>query len=70
MVISKALELFLIEQKLRGNTPKTIHNYERNISYFYEFTGDIDVTDLHIGHVKEYQLHLGDKEKHYNFKPK
>lgn len=67
MTITKALELFLMEQQLRGNTPKTIHNYERLVSYFCNFTGDIDVDELNIGHVKSYQLFLNDKDKDYNF---
>ncbi|WP_069650994.1 tyrosine-type recombinase/integrase [Caloranaerobacter ferrireducens] len=69
LTLEKALELFLIDQKLKGNTDKTIFNYERFLSYFIDFIGkDKLVTDITLLDLKQYQLYLGSKDKEYNFK--
>lgn len=70
ITIQKAMELFLIEQQLKGNTEKTIFNYDRFISYFINFLGDNDkmVDTLTLKDIKKYQIYLTDKDKDYNFK--
>lgn len=70
ITIQKAMELFLIEQQLKGNTEKTIFNYEKFISYFINFLGDKDkmVDTLTLKDIKKYQIYLTDKDKDYNFK--
>lgn len=70
ITIEKAMELFLIEQQLKGNTEKTIFNYERFISYFIDFLGNKDkmVDTLTLKDIKKYQIYLTDKDKDYNFK--
>lgn len=69
ITIEKAKELFLIEQQLKGNTEKTISNYDRFINYFIDFVGaDNMVDELTLMHIRKYQLFLSDKDKDYNFK--
>lgn len=69
LTLKKALELFLMEQQLRGNTEKTIFNYERFLSYFIDYFGsDRLVTEITVSDLKQYQLYLGDRDKIFNFK--
>ncbi|MTI49971.1 MAG: hypothetical protein FH761_19275 [Firmicutes bacterium] len=68
ITLDKALDLFLMDQELRGNTKKTIFNYERFITYFINFTGsDKLVSDIELMDLKKYQLFLNNKDKEYNF---
>lgn len=63
MRLSQALNLFKVDQELKGNTTKTIFNYDRNLTYFIEFVGDKKVTDISLLDIKEYQLYLGKRSK-------
>nr|WP_243183476.1 tyrosine-type recombinase/integrase [Anaerosolibacter carboniphilus] len=68
MTIGNAIAQFLVDQELKGNTPKTIYNYERFLDYFAEFFGkDRMVDELTLMDLKRYQLSIADKDKHYNF---
>lgn len=62
ITLEKALELFLMDQQLKGNTEKTIFNYERMITYFINFVGNKEINDIDIADVKSYQIYLSDKQ--------
>lgn len=66
MTLKQAVNAFLVEQKVRGNSPKTIIAYKQQLKYFYEFIDDIDMQLLNYTHVQEYTLYLRDKLKNSN----
>jgi len=69
ITLDKAIELFTIDQKLRGNTDKTIINYQRMIRYFMNYIGkDIPVNEITYSDIKKYQLYLNNKDKEFTFK--
>lgn len=71
--LKTALEQFLIDQELKGNTEKTIKNYRHNVGYLIEFIGkDKFVSNLTIDDLNRYLLYLRKKpcEKNLNFKAK
>lgn len=71
--IEMAIQQFLIEQELKGNTPATIKNYQLNLKYFSEFIGkDIVISDLKLMHLRNYLINLRSRKKSFNqcFKPK
>lgn len=68
MVISECLDMFIGHCKLRRLSEKTIENYDRNVSRFIEYIGDVDVSELDIYLVNKYIGYLVDKVKENNFK--
>jgi site-specific recombinase XerD len=63
--VRKSLEMFLIDQELKGNTQKTIENYRSNITYFVDFLGDDKTTgDITLASLNEYQLTMKKKVKY------
>lgn len=66
ITLEKALELFLMDQQLKGNTEKTIFNYERMITYFINFVGNKEINDIDIADVKSYQLFLIEKNADFH----
>ncbi|MCK9443275.1 MAG: tyrosine-type recombinase/integrase [Tissierellaceae bacterium] len=64
--ISKILDIFLLDRELKGNTEKTIFNYRQQIQYFIDFTGDIDVKNINLHLLNEYQLYLKTKDRYEN----
>ena len=59
MNILKAYEMFMQEQKFRGNSVYTLEYYERTLKMFLDFCSpDMDIEDLDIMIFKSYQLHL------------
>ncbi len=67
MVLSKCLDMFIGQCKLKGLSEKTIENYDRNVNRFINFIGDIDTGDLNISVVNDYSTHLFNKIKESNF---
>ena len=66
MKISNALELFLIDREIKGNTEKTINNYKQQINYFIDYFGDREVTEILLNDLKEYQMYLSNKDRYLN----
>jgi integrase/recombinase XerC/integrase/recombinase XerD len=65
MTLKNALASFILEQKLRGNTEKTIKGYQWFIGRFVFWLESQKIYDLPgvaLVHVQQYQLHLGSKE--------
>lgn len=66
MKLQKMINLFLQEQKARGNTIKTIKDYEQNLSYFFDFVGDIDVVEITKETVIDYMVYLRERPKNFS----
>jgi integrase/recombinase XerC/integrase/recombinase XerD len=61
MTLTQAVEFFLIDQQLRGNTEKTVAGYRGYMSRFLawlEKKGISTLIDLTTGHINEYQIYL------------
>ena len=66
MTLPQAVEAFLIEQQLRGNTEKTIDGYRgflRRFCVWMESRGITAVSQLTIQYINEYQLYVDKKPR-------
>ena len=61
MLISECLQEYLIEHEIRGNSKHTIRYYDKNITAFMAFTGDILISSVNVNHLKSYYLYLKTK---------
>ena len=64
MTLEHALESFIIDQRLRGNTSKTIQGYKGFLSRFMSWLsqkGIVNIQTLTLLHVQEYQLYIDTK---------
>lgn len=59
--MSSAKTEYLRNHKLLGHTKKTIQNYEDVLTLFIRFTGDIDINDITIDLIRDFQETLVDK---------
>ncbi|WP_449074353.1 tyrosine-type recombinase/integrase [Ruminococcus sp.] len=63
MNILKAYEMFMQEQKFRGNSKETISYYKICLNMFMDYCGrDLDIDDLDIILFKSYQLYLSESK--------
>lgn len=63
MNILKAYEMFMQEQRFRGNSPETISYYKICLNMFMDYCGrDLDIEDLDIILFKSYQLFLSENK--------
>ncbi|NLN48440.1 MAG: tyrosine-type recombinase/integrase [Clostridiales bacterium] len=59
MTIQKAVQAFLIEQEVKGNTEKTRDNYKTYLGYFQDYIGkDTNIKELDAGKLNDYSLSL------------
>jgi integrase/recombinase XerC/integrase/recombinase XerD len=58
MILQNAIDEFLIEQQIRGNSKKTLRYYRQSLGYFADFAGDISIAELNTAFCKQYYLHL------------
>jgi len=68
LTISQAIEYFLLDQRLRGNTDKTITGYQTFLNLFLDWSvtkGTNDLESLTLYHVQGYQLYI-DTKPHKN----
>ena len=62
MTLETVYNEFVITQKLKGNSEKTISYYKSCISPFIQYFGkDFDISLLSVSNVREYSLHLKDR---------
>lgn len=54
MILSRAVEGFLLEKVAAGLSPKTIEGYRYNLDRFETFTGSVDVEDLGTENVRDF----------------
>lgn len=60
MKISEAVDDFLIEQRVRGNSPATISYYKRCFDSFIEYMSDVELEEINLTRCKKYYLYLAD----------
>ena len=58
MILQSAIEEFLIEQQVRGNTPKTVLYYKQSLGFFTAYTGQMDLDAVTLSLCKRYYIHL------------
>lgn len=61
MKISDAKKIFMDEQTLRGNSPRTSEIYDLYINYFIDYLGDLNIKDVTRQSIKDYTLYLLDR---------
>ena len=62
MTIQQAISEFLIEQQIRGNSPKTLRYYRNSLEQFAQYSGaDYVVASLTVQHLRGYYVHLADR---------
>ncbi len=62
MKLSQLVDMFLLDNQIKGNSVKTIAQYTRVIRYFVDFTQDIEVTLLTTEIIKSYQKNLLERD--------
>ena len=62
MRISEAIEEFLLDQRIRGNSPETWKYYRHCLQFFQDFTGDRAVDEITILDCKRYYVMLAERE--------
>lgn len=66
MKLKQAIDFFIVEQKYRGNSEKTISTYKQQLKYFLNFSGNVDMKELNYSVVQDYTLFLRNKLKNSN----
>lgn len=62
MKLKQLIDMFILDNQIKGNSEKTVKQYTRVLRYFLEFSGDIDITDLTIYLLKQYQKNLLERD--------
>ncbi len=58
MELKQALELFLVDQEIRGNSQRTIEIYTTYIDYLINYIGNVDINTIKKQTIIDYQLYL------------
>ena len=61
MTLQAAVEEFLIDQQVRGNTPRTLRWYKQSLGYFQTFVAPVSLDSITLTLCKRYYIHLTDK---------
>lgn len=70
MNLNNIIDLFLQEQKARGNTVKTCKDYKQYLTYFLNYCGDIDILEIDKNKILSYIVYLREKPKNLGHKNK
>ena len=63
MILSEAIDSFLLDQRVRGNSVNTVDYYAFSLGLFSEYFGsDSSVSDITLATCKKYYLHLVDNK--------
>ena len=62
MKLNAAIEDFILEQRVRGNSSATVSYYRNVLTYFLEFAGNVDITELTLQLCREYYIYLADDD--------
>ncbi|MDR1465989.1 MAG: tyrosine-type recombinase/integrase [Oscillospiraceae bacterium] len=62
MNLQSAIEEFLIDQQVRGNSSKTLKYYRQTMGVFREFAGDIALVEITLLLCKRYYIHLSQRK--------
>ena len=63
MILSDAIDEYLVEQSVRGNSRETIKDYLTKLRLFKDFTGDVDVNSIDLPLLRRYYLELASSRK-------
>ena len=58
MKLQTAIDAFLLEQTIRGNSPMTVSGYRSILGYFRSFSGDVNVEEIDLDLLRSYYFHL------------
>ena len=58
MKVNEAAEEFILEQRIRGNSPATVEYYTFVLKYFIDYAGNIETSDVTLTLCKNYCLSL------------
>ena len=61
MTLQSAIEEFLIDQQVKGNTPRTLQYYRQTLRYFQAFAGPVSMEKISLPLCKRYYLHLTER---------
>ena len=61
MYLSEAIDEFLLEQRVRGNSAATLSYYSSVLGYFRDFVGEVFVADITLVDCRQYYLYLSDE---------
>ena len=62
MRVDEAIRSFLIEQRIRGNSAKTVRNYSVQLNYFAAFLApELEISALTVEQCREYYIHLSER---------
>ena len=61
MTISNAINEFLLDQAVRGNSKNTVKDYKTKLAFFVNFTGEIEVQNITVSLCRRYYLSLCDR---------
>ena len=59
--LSGLLTAFLLEQRVRGNSEKTVLFYERNVGYLVSFLSDMDADVVRLSDLQNYYLYVSSR---------
>jgi integrase/recombinase XerC/integrase/recombinase XerD len=69
MTLKNAFDSFILDQRLRGNTEKTIRGYQGFLTRFIDWqaaNGVIDLAELSLQNIQQYQLYINTKPAERN----
>ena len=61
MRLNDAINDFLLDQAVRGNSKNTISDYRTKLTFFARYAGNVDITNITLTSCKRYYLYLCDK---------
>ena len=62
MTLNEAIQDFLLEQRVRGNSPKTLAYYENLLNIFSQFAGaSLPIQDVQLPLLRKYSLALEER---------
>ena len=62
MLLSQAINMFIDNQKLIGNSEKTILYYKNQLKYLTNYLGDVNIQNITIQNLNDYKIHVQDKK--------
>ncbi len=62
MKLLQLIDMFILDNEIKGNSAKTVAQYSRVLRYFAEFTNNEDVENLTVANIKEYQKNLLERD--------
>lgn len=65
MILREAYNIFMNEQRLKGNTEKTLRYYRTHLKLFFDYISENkNISDLSLSDLNDYKLHLLNTDLH------